>query len=276
MKAKIWLISWLGIVIAALAACCIMVYKIDPFFHYHKPDTEKYFYELNNQRSQNDGVIRHFDYDAMITGSSMVANFRTSELDRLFGTDSIKVTFNGGSYKEVNDNIRKALEANPDLKMVVRCLDMWCFLYAYDVMWGKPEEYPAYLYDQNLLNDVKYLFNRDIVFGRTLPMILDKRKKDFKPGITSFDSYSRWQSLFTFGINTVCPEGIAGTEKEQVHLSEEEKERIRKSIALNVTDTADANPDVDFYYFYSPYSLVAWNNGKPRETSAKCLRLRRI
>ena len=78
MKAKIWLISWLGIVIAALAACCILVYKIDPFFHYHKPDTEKYFYELNNQRSQNDGVIRHFDYDAMITGSSKVANFRTS------------------------------------------------------------------------------------------------------------------------------------------------------------------------------------------------------
>ena len=71
------------------------VYKIDPFFHYHKPDTEKYFYELNNQRSQNDGVMKRFDYDALITGSSMSAYFRTSELDELFGTDSIKVTFNG-------------------------------------------------------------------------------------------------------------------------------------------------------------------------------------
>ena len=31
----------------------------------------------------------------------------------------------------------------------------------------------------------------------------------FKPGITSFDVYSRWQYASTFGINKVCPDGIA-------------------------------------------------------------------
>ena len=262
MKAKVWTISWLCIVIAVLTLCGIMVYKIDPFFHYHKPDTEKYYYTLNNQRSQNDGVIKHFDYDAMITGSSMAANFRTSELDDLFGTESIKVTFNGGSYKEINDNIKNALDANPNLKMVVRSLDMAGFLSAYDAMRDGPEAYPAYLYDNKLFNDVKYLFNRDVVFGRILCMIFDKGKEDFEPGIDSFDKYSRWQSQFTFGINTVCPEGVAGTETEQVHLSDAEKKKIRKNIDLNVTDTADANPDVDFYYFYTPYSLASWNGWK--------------
>ena len=216
-------------------------------------------------------MIKHFDYDAMITGSSMVANFRTSELDELFGTDSIKVTFNGGSYKEVNDNIKNALDANPDLKMVVRCLDMSCFLSAHDDMRDMPETYPTYLYDKNPFNDVKFLFNRDVVFGRTLRMITDKSKEDFETGISAFDNYSRWQSLFTFGINTVCPDGIIETETNQVHLSDAEKEKIRKNIELNVTDTADANPDVDFYYFYSPYSLAAWNDWKTEGNLLKML-----
>ena len=207
----------------------------------------------------------------MITGSSMAANFRTSELDQLFGTDSIKVTFSGGSYKEINDNINNALEANPNLKMVVRSLDMWGFMSAYDAMRYEPETYPTYLYDKNPFNDVEYLFNRDVVFGRTFPMILDRSKDDFEPGIASFDRYARWQSLFTFGINTVCPKGIAVTEKGQAHLSETEKATIGKNIARNVTDTADANPDVDFYYFYSPYSLVAWNDWKNEGNLCKML-----
>ena len=124
MKAKVWLISWLVIVISALSVFGYWVYKIDPYFHYHKPDLDKYFYTLNNQRSQNDGIIKHFDYDAIITGTSMTENFRTSEADEIFGFHYIKVSFSGGTYKEINDNIEKALSINKNLKTVIRCLDL--------------------------------------------------------------------------------------------------------------------------------------------------------
>lgn len=52
------------------------VIMVDPFFHYHKPDTATYFYSLDNERSQNDGIIKNFKYDAVITGTSLVENFR--------------------------------------------------------------------------------------------------------------------------------------------------------------------------------------------------------
>ena len=112
MKAKRWIIGWFTIVIVLLIIIGRFVYHIDPYFHYHKPYTDKYFYNLNNERSQNDGICKYFDYDALITGTSMTENFKTSELDELFGVNSIKVPYFGGSYKEMNDNLKNALKHN--------------------------------------------------------------------------------------------------------------------------------------------------------------------
>lgn len=71
MKSKYWIAGWLVIVGLELATLGIWVYRIDPYMHFHKPDTARYFYSLDNQRSQNDGITKHFDYDALITGTSM-------------------------------------------------------------------------------------------------------------------------------------------------------------------------------------------------------------
>ncbi len=271
MKAKIWLISWLIIVVSVLSVFGFWVYRIDPFFHYHKPILDRYFYPLNNQRSQNDGISKHFEYDALITGSSMAENFRTTEADKIFGCNSIKVAYSGGSYKEINDNIERALEANDRLELVIRCLDMGRFYDAYDVIRIDLGDYPTYLYDNNPFNDVKYLLNRDVVFSRVYQMTLDNDKEGFKPGITQFDDYSRWQSSFVFGINTANPSGVTLTAKEQFHLTKEEKEVISKNIEFNVTSIADEHPNVEFYYFYSPYSVLSWNAWRTDGTLYKML-----
>ena len=76
---KIFIIE-IGFVFVIIAACNII---IDPFFHYHKP-LSGLFYVLDNQRYQNNGIVRHFDYNAIITGSSMTENFKTSEFNNIF------------------------------------------------------------------------------------------------------------------------------------------------------------------------------------------------
>ena len=271
MKVKIWLICWLIIVVSALSVLGFGVYKIDPFFHYHEPDLDAYYYILNNQRSQNDGIIKHFDYDALITGTSLTENFKTTEADKIFGCNFIKVPYSGGSYKEINDNIENALETNDKLKLVIRCLDMGRFYDAYDVMRTDLGRYPTYLYDSNPFNDVEYLLNRDVIFGRAYQMTLDNDEEGFEPGITEFDDYSSWQSSCIFGVKTVCPDGITVTETEQIHLTDSEKEIIKKNIDINVISVADEHPDVDFYYYYSPYSVVTWNEWKTEGTLYKML-----
>lgn len=260
MKAKRWLAGWFLLVLAALGLIGYEVYKVDPYFHYHKPDTTQYYYSLSNQRSQNDGISKHFDYDALITGTSMTENFKTSEFDKLFGVHSIKVPYSGGSYKEMNDNLKIALRYNPNLKTIVRCLDMGMFFDSADRMRTDLGKYPTYLYDENPFNDVQYLFNKDIIFGWTYAMMKQNDASDFTPGITSFDDYSNWNGWFTFGKNTVVPDGMAYTlPAEEKHLTEEEKQTITQNITQNVTSLADQYPDVDFYYFFSPYSIAWWN-----------------
>ena len=260
MKSRYWIIGWLVIVTIFLSIIGRCVYKVDPYFHFHKPDTEKYYYTLDNQKSQNDGICKHFDYDALITGTSMTENFKTSEFDELFNVNSIKVPFSGGTYKEINDNLRRALESNKRLKLVVRCLDYGRFWDDPDSMRSDLGQYPTYLYDNNPFNDVNYLFNRDVIFNRTYQMMANN-VEGVIPGITSFDVYNNWQKLYTFGVDSVCPDGISYTDiGSSTHLTEDEKVMLEKNIQKNVIELADLYPDVEFYYFFSPYSAVWWEN----------------
>lgn len=258
-KAKIWITGFLILVIGMLMVVGNWVVRVDPFFHYHKPITNAYYYNLNNQRSQNDGIIKHFDYDALITGTSMTENFKTSEMDDIFGTNSIKVPYSGGSYKEINDALRIALESNPDLKIIVRGLEMYKFTADKDEMRSNLGEYPTYLYDNIWYNDVKYIFNRDVIFKRVYPMVVTNKDKGVTPGITSFDDYSNWMARYTFGVKAVCSEGIAAPgNAEPMHLSEYERDIVMGTIHQNITLLANEYPNVIFYYFLPPFSIAWW------------------
>lgn len=81
---------------------------IDPFLHYHGP-LAGLEYPLLDERYQNDGIARHFSYDALITGTSMTQNFKPSEFDALWGAEAVKIAFSGASYREVDENVRRAL-----------------------------------------------------------------------------------------------------------------------------------------------------------------------
>ena len=86
-NSKKWSICCLVFALVILTAAGAMTTVIDPFFHYHAP-LDGLQYPIDNQRYQNDGIVKHFSYDALITGTSMTENFKTSEFDTLFGVNS--------------------------------------------------------------------------------------------------------------------------------------------------------------------------------------------
>ncbi len=259
MSWKKWLCIFLTALAVLLTAVAATVYILDPFVHFHKPNGA-FFYTLNNQRSQNDGLLRNLDYDAIITGTSMTDNFKTSEADTLFGVTSVKVTSDAGTFREINDTVEKALKAQPELKLVIRSLDRSCFTDSADTISYSQAQYPDYLYNDDPFDDVKYLFNYDVVFQRCLPMLRDWAAGE-PGGITSFDDYCNWMGQYggSFGGARVmknrgpyvAPETMEG-------LSSEESEAVLENVRLNVTYTALAHPDTEFYYFIPPYSAVWW------------------
>lgn len=257
MRSKTWLTGYFCIVMVLLCAIGGVVCYIDPYFHYHYPHTDQCYYALANQRQQNDGITKHFDYNAVITGTSMTEQFRTSEADVLFGVESIKVPYAGATYKEINDNLRIALRYHPELTMVIRGLDMSQFFGDRDLM-RADIDYPTWLYNENPFDDVKYLFSRDTMIE--IYKMLAQTLRGTPPGITSFDEYSYWQDYYVFGINAVCPNGVHpdAAQKTQAHLTSEEKLMIQENIYANVTSLAEEYPDVTFYYFFPPYSAIWW------------------
>lgn len=259
-RSKWYLIEFFTLVFVVLGIVGKYVVEVDPFFHYHRPDTDRYYYTLNNERSQNDGISKRFEYNMMITGTSMTQCFKTTEADEIWekeGAKSIKIPYAGASYKEINDNLQRALEHNENLHIIIRGLDMNRFADPRDVMRWELGDYPSYLYDENIWNDVKYIFNKDVVFGRVYPMLT----MPMEPGITSFDDYSNWMTAYTFGAESVLqqyeeiPGKIAGN---PVHLTEQEKKQLLENVRQNITSLADEYPNVVFYYFFTPYSIVWW------------------
>lgn len=265
MKSRTWLRTFSAISITLGLIVCDLVVYIDPYMHYHKPIITKFYYELDSQRYQNDGITKYFDYDAVITGTSMTGNFKTSEMDELFGCKSIKVSYNGASPKEINDNLKVALEYHPNIRYVIRGLDGYGFNHDKDGMCDSLGQIPYYLYDNNLFNDVEYLFNRDVLYDRIWNMIKEP-KNGKKVGITSFDSYSNWMRHSSFGRTVVLEElkkkGIERFEyaEQNVTLTDEERDRIRENVEQNITDIAGAYPNVEFYYFLPPYSVAYWGD----------------
>ncbi len=254
----------MGIAMLLFTFCFLLVlggitFFVDPFFHYHAPwDFQNY--SLYNQRYQNDGITRHFDYDAIITGSSMTENFKTSEMDELFSVNSIKIPFSGATYKELNDVLTKSIQRNPNIKTIVRGLDLEFIMNEKDSMAHK--DYPQYLYDDNLLNDTSYLFNKDILLGDTYPAFVRMVKQ--LPTV-SFDEYSNWNDKYPYGIERIKKiYNRAKKSETEIPFSAEDEKNVRENIAQNVTALADANPEIDFYYFLTPYSVVYWDRWNQR------------
>lgn len=247
-----------GLLIMTLAALVVLgafTALIDPAFHYHKPLNGIDYY-IFDQRYQNDGIVKHFAYDAIITGTSMTENARPSELEALFGVNAIKVPFSGSSFRELHDNLHRAFQANPGIKMVVMGLDGADLMDDKDVL-RSDVPLPVYLYDENPFNDVSYLLNKEILLKYTMRML---QQTYYGVGTTSFDDYSYWWGVYDYGPEAVLKNHTRPERAEaSVPMDPETAEKVRENIRQNVVSLAKENPNTTFYYYFSPYCAVFWD-----------------
>lgn len=254
MKSDKWNKLVLGIWLGVLVIIAGITAYIDPFLHYHTP-TDGLEYPLQYERYQNDGITKHFEYNALITGTSMTENFKASEFDELWNTKTVKIPYSGASYREINEAIVRALEYNNDIKYVVRSVDSNLLIMPADKM--NYQNYPDYLYDDNIFNDVNYLLNKEVL-PKTLAVVNYTRAGNRTP---DFDEYGNWNLYKEFGRDAVF-RGLAPlpTFEEEHKLSKEDYRNIRENVQQNVVQVALDNPQVEFYVFFPPYSMCWWDS----------------
>jgi hypothetical protein len=257
MTGKKFFLTSITIFMLTLLILASSVFVVDPFFHYRAPN-EKLYYTLYEERSQNDGITRNFTYDSIITGTSMAENFKTSQFDGLFGTNSIKVCYSGATYKEINDNLKVAYASGHSVKYVLRPIDYSLLCRDKDELRDDMGDYPYWLTNTNPFDDVKYLLNQDVIVNYTLPVII-RYAKGMPGGYTSFDDYSFTGNDNTFGARQMLGDITEfGKPLMSYEATSEDMEKVTSNVTQNIVELAKEHPETTFLYFFPPYSMAYW------------------
>ena len=172
-RAKRWAVFTLSASAALLLLCALAVFLVDPFEHYR----ESSILPLYDQESYNNpGIARNYDYDAVILGTSMVEMSHPSVIDACFDVTSVKLPMRGSHISQMGWQLTHVLKTH-ELKLAILAVD------AYSMM-GQPndmEEIYDYLWNDDPLDDVNYLFNRDVALVKIAITCTSGRTWSFPP-----------------------------------------------------------------------------------------------
>ena len=232
-----------------LGIMALVVY-VDPFFHYHAP-LENFPYLVDNQLSQNPGMAKNMQYDSVILGSSMTVNFNTNWFEEQLGLHTIKLNYSGAYPKDQSNIMKLIFESGNQVEAVFLGIDVMTYT-------GGVEEtkypIPEYLYDNNVINDIQYIFNKDVVLNYIFRQVADPDKTDLATVYQSWwtDEYYNKQWVMH---NYEQPERVAVETPADAYL-----ESVEQNLAASICPYIEQNPDTIFYLFFPPYSILYWND----------------
>ena len=229
----------------------VVVFLIDPFFHYHKP----WFglkAVLNDKEYQCIGTLRHFDYDALIVGSSVAENNDNSWYDEAFKCKSIKAIRSYGATADLCYLLDEAFASGNDIKKVFYNIDP-SSLNADATTTYESTGCPMYLYDKNPFNDIRYIYNKGVLFEKIPYMIVNSYVVDYDENL----SYN-WAKWKTFSKDNAL--GLYFRPKNEVPMMDEKvyDDKLSGNIELLTTEVKN-HPDTEFYFFFPAYSMLWWD-----------------
>ena len=247
-----WLAGFLALTLAGLVAAGALVIWVDPFFQYHKP-LSWFPYLVDNQVNQNPGLAKHMDYEGVLLGSSMTASFNTDWFGETLGIKTQKLSYNGSYPKDLSNIMELVFSAKGDgVKAVFMAVDQ-------GTLSGGVEEtkFPIteYLYDDNPLNDIPYLLNKEVLLDYILRPLADpKDRSDWSK------LYRPWWTDEYYNKTNVLMYYEPAPEKDEPMAEDYFLDAVEKNLDQNICPWIEAHPETEFYLFYPPYSILYWND----------------
>ena len=249
MKKKLKQLLIITISLFLLTGALVVV--IDPFYHYHKPlfGLKKV---LTEKEYQCIGSIKHFDYDAVIAGSSVAENYNNAWFDERFNCTSIKAIRSYGATADLCYFVDEAFKDH-ELKYVFYNLDPSA-LKAETYTTFEETGCPMYLYDDNPINDVEYIFNKDVIFERIPYNIAQSFIGDYDEG-TSYN-WGQWKEFNLAMCTGLYLRHPNVADMKDAHIYDDKLEGNLSLIEEQIT----SHPETKFYIFFPPYSMLWWDN----------------
>lgn len=245
-------LKWLVILlIAVMLLPPLLTYIFDPFYQYHKP-----FFNikasLHDRDNQVVGTIRTFDYDSVLLGSSVAENFDTTFINNEFDCSTLKIIRASGSVADLLYYMDMA-HKNQDLKQVFWCMDLFAFTSPTKVSLYD-ESIPRYLHTETILDDITYLYNKDIIF-KEIPLSI---AFSFMNINTDGNAYN-WSAKKEFS----AAKAMQAYQKPQqtlpsVDITAEKSELISANISMAIEEIS-SHSETEYIIIFPPYSLLWWD-----------------
>ncbi len=208
-----------------------------------------------NQRYQNPGLARNYDYETVIIGTSHAENFLPSHALRLLGENSLKLAISGSSAHEQALILGLALKTGR-VEHVVWAMDHIAFKKPPRALGNAASDFPLHLYRLGLDTFGLYLLSLDSL-ALSLEALLGRGHRDL-------ESLNTWHDQWEFSRARVMADwqrraSILDRIKLDSTLSyTSTAERSSRSVRFNLVRLARAHPGVRFDVFFPPYSILAY------------------
>ena len=251
-----------------LALAGAFVYYVDPYFQYHEPQNGlAYDMEMNLFSYYNAGIAKNFSYDTIVTGSSMSRAMEPSYIDEVLKCSTVKLSMaeaRGADYKILFSLVEK----NPDLKKVIMGMDTFAFYVDKDY---SSYEKPMHLYDENILNDVLYVLNIDGL-TESCKVLLNTIRGGKTTSMDDYQNYVLTNSFSKEQVVEIYKDNLPSVQQTKTDISVMKKRTIA-NLEQNLIPTIEDNPNIEFVFYFPPYSIAKWGLTADIDMEIECMKL---
>lgn len=256
VSSRIWLIFTAIIVAIGVLCLCIVTYLVDPFFQYRYVDGQY----LVSCKYSGAGLIKNYEYDTLLIGSSMTENFDMNLMRKELNCRPLHVNIGGMSDEDVIQYVKLANDVGKAKKYYI-CVDL---AYFNGIQQPKTVEY---LLDNDIVSKLKYSMSYESWF-RMLP--IDLGLKTFKhivgavPNSCEYkvmiDYYGYSGNMYTYGENVVNDAYKNGINQ----IKKVNNDGLYESLIHGI-DTYFEEMDInnaEYVFFFPPYSALFWKDAR--------------
>ena len=247
-KALKRLFAFLATLLGIYAAVIIV---FDPFFLYHKPvfgDRTPMTDSLN----QVPGSIRNFNYDSILVGDSLVENCNTDLLNNKYG-NILKVTKESGALCDLLE-YEKMAQKEKKLDYVLWGLD-FSQLDSTPTVTVNSSADNGYIYTKSPLDDIEYLFNKEILFS-TIPTMIYNYVNHKNAGPMAYN----WADTKEFSVSQAMSRHVRPDNVTDIADVSDAYDygKVAENLQL-LTQEVNANPETEYIFIIPPVSMNYWD-----------------
>lgn len=250
-----WIVLVAACLMIVLLLMSMLMYVVDPYFQFRVRDNT---YVVNPQYV-NGGLIKNYDYDTLIIGSSMTQNFDMEIFRQELNISPLHVSLGGMSSLEMRELLVLANKMDKADTYYI-CADLWILMQE-----DGPSNNVPYLTSDNQFSLFQYLVSHEAWFYSlpvsTALLLLNQLNIEMPKRIqeeTSIDNLGNWEHNYTCSEEIVLENYInskyAVSELDTTQAYEIAKNNIDELFAVLDQYSGTVN------FFFPPYSGLFWHS----------------